>query len=392
MAITTISLGGLNDSQQSATNGGDYLLVVEVGASNPTLTFSGPSVFNLDGVTAAGAYAVQAINGAVLNVNGLAAAASTANLLVDDLSTITIGTGVSALSAINATFEGVGGTFSFAPGLLSLLTTVPTVTGFGPGSHLDFGVAFATGEQAVYSATSGVLNLETASGTVIGSVKLVGNYVPSAFTIGENSLGQAQIDLACFLRGTLILTPDGEVPVERLRAGDLVVTGAGQAVLIKAVRLRTFVGDQHGSGRAQPVCIMAGALAPDVPKRELYVSPDHSMYLGGVLVPASLLQNGQTIFQAMFGGRIDYFHIEVDPHAILIAEGAPTESYLDIGSRGHFARVNTITLLPLTDPKTWEDACAPMVLTGPKLDAIRMRLLARVPDCLNSAAPLGRVA
>jgi hypothetical protein len=116
------------------------------------------------------------------------------------------------------------------------------------------------------------------------------------------------------------------------------------------------------------------------------------MYLGGVLVPASLLQNGQTIFQAMFGGRIDYFHIEVDPHAILIAEGAPTESYLDIGSRGHFARVNTITLLPLTDPKTWEDACAPMVLTGPKLDAIRMRLLARVPDCLNSAVPLGRVA
>ena len=39
----------------------------------------------------------------------------------------------------------------------------------------------------------------------------------------------------CFLRGTQILTPDGELAIEDLEIGDLVTTGSGKAVPIKWV-------------------------------------------------------------------------------------------------------------------------------------------------------------
>ena len=376
MADITISIGGTDPAQQTVTAGGSYTVAIAALTANPTITFSGPSAFTLDGISAlTTGYTIEAVDGAVLTIANLAAVATAATLIVTGASTIVLDAGISALSGIAATFAGAGGTLLFAPGLLSALDTLPTVTGFAPGNHLDLGTAFTAGETAVYSAATGIVRLLSDTGTTLGALHLVGTYLPSAFSVGMNAAGQAEIELACFLRGTLIATPGGEVAVEQLRAEDLVITASGKAVPVTAVRRRSL--DGNAADRFQPVCIRAGALGPAVPERDLYVSPDHALYLDSVLIPAGLLINGQSIVKAKLGRPIEYVHVEVDPHAILIANGAPTESYLDIGHRTHFAQANTVTLLPAADPKTWDDACAPLVLTGTLLDRVRYRLCAR---------------
>ncbi len=392
MATTLITLGGVGSpSQQTVTTGGDYGVDISVLAINPQITFSGPNLFNLDSVAGLlSGYTVEATNGAIVTINGLATAASTAALVIDGASTIVVNNTVSALSAIGATFTGAGGgTLSFEPGLLNLLSTTPTVTGFMATDNINFGSPFAAGDKVAYDGTTGLLSLEDATGTAIGTVKLVGTFAQSNFAVGENAAGQAIIDFACFLRGTSILTVDGPVLVEDVRAGDQVMTLTGP-MPVKAVRVRSFDLDPAGDRHAQPIRIAAGAIADRKPARDLFVSPDHAMHLDGVLVPASLLQNGRTITQARMTGRIDYFHVEIEPHGILFAEDAETESYLDIGNRNHFSGSGAVTLYPEMDPQSWEDACAPLVLSGPVLERIRGRLASRAASLEGPA--LSRVA
>ncbi len=193
-------------------------------------------------------------------------------------------------------------------------------------------------------------------------------------------------DAPCFLDGTGILTDQGEKPVELLKAGDLVATREG-LMAVKAVTHTIYRGrSQVSATKLRPICIGAGALGEQVPVRDLYVSPNHSMFLNGYLVPAQLLVNGSTITQPARSQRINYFHVEIEPHGILFANGAQTESYLDIGwgDQG-----STVALFPGTEPKCWEDACAPLLLDGPELERIRERIAVRVP----AAAPqLAKVA
>jgi hypothetical protein len=78
-----------------------------------------------------------------------------------------------------------------------------------------------------------------------------------------------------------------------------------------------------------PVRIRAHALAPNVPTRDLRVSPGHGLHCQGVLVPAWRLVNGTTITQTAVAGVINYFHLELDSHEVLLAENCPAESYYD---------------------------------------------------------------
>ncbi len=183
-------------------------------------------------------------------------------------------------------------------------------------------------------------------------------------------------DAPCFLEGTCILTDRGEKSVELLQAGDRVATREGLMV-VKSVTRTTYRGHGQVSGaKVRPIRISAGALGEQVPVRDLYVSPNHSMFLNGYLVPAQLLLNGSSITQPARSQRINYFHVEIEPHGILFANGAPTESYLDIGwgKQG-----GAVALFPGHEPKCWEDACAPLLLDGPELERIRERIAARVP-------------
>jgi hypothetical protein len=83
---------------------------------------------------------------------------------------------------------------------------------------------------------------------------------------------------------------------------------------------------------------------------------------------------------------IEYLHVELDSHDVLLAEGLPAESYLDTGNRGTFINGGPVTALhPDFALRIWDrKGCAELVRHGAKLVAARQRLLAR-------AEPLGHV-
>jgi hypothetical protein len=187
----------------------------------------------------------------------------------------------------------------------------------------------------------------------------------------------------CYALGTRIATPGGEAPVEALQPGDLVLALADGAWAPHRVRwVGGFAVDLARHPRptqAAPIRIAAQAVAPGMPRRDLLVSPDHAIYLDDALFQAHALANGATIAQE-FPARVTYLHVELDRHAVLLAEGLPAESYLDTGNRALFAgEAGARPLHPdLAALAVWaEHGCAPLHLQGPALAAVRARLLRR---------------
>ena len=129
-----------------------------------------------------------------------------------------------------------------------------------------------------------------------------------------------------------------------------------------------------------PVRVLAGAFGDGLPRRDLCLSPDHAVHVDGVLIPIRNLINETTISQEP-AGRITYWHVELDQHDIILAEGLPAESYLDTGNRSAFNNANPTALhadFTLRDRAAWNArACAELVEDGPRLADIRATLAAR---------------
>src|SRR6516162_6866506 len=134
----------------------------------------------------------------------------------------------------------------------------------------------------------------------------------------------------CFLKGTRIWTPDGETGVEYLRINDLVVTSLGEAKPIQWVWKRRFerLSGQEWAEEIAPVRVARSALGPNTPHRDLYLSRYHCLYVDGVLIPAVDLVNGSTIVRVydIHLREIEYFHIKLERHSVIYAEGAPCET------------------------------------------------------------------
>jgi hypothetical protein len=94
-----------------------------------------------------------------------------------------------------------------------------------------------------------------------------------------------------------------------------------------------------------PICFKAGSLGEGLPRRDLFISPHHAMYLEGVLIEARDLVNGVSIVQAEQVEEVEYFHIELDSHDVIIAEGAASESFLDDDSRAMFHNAHEYSAL-----------------------------------------------
>jgi hypothetical protein len=189
--------------------------------------------------------------------------------------------------------------------------------------------------------------------------------------------------IVCFARGTRIATPQGDIAVENLTVGQLVLTESGKPQPVQWIGRRQIDCTRHPQPeKAWPVRIKAGAFGPSMPIRDLWISPAHAVYVGHVFIPAHELVNGKSIVQERVNS-VEYFHIELPNHDVLISEGLPTESYLDNGSRNTF--YNTCAVLSLhpdlASPWAWEsDSYAPMALRGPQIEAVRSRLAARAAD------------
>jgi hypothetical protein len=109
--------------------------------------------------------------------------------------------------------------------------------------------------------------------------------------------------------------------------------------------------------------------------RDLRLSPDHAVFVDGVLIPIRHLVNGTTIRPEAVDA-VTYWHVELERHDILLAEGLPCESYLDTGNRAAFANGGAVAHLhPDFSEHMWEaKACAELVVTGPRLEAVRQRV------------------
>jgi hypothetical protein len=242
-----------------------------------------------------------------------------------------------SIYAINSFTSGVAGTAAIAAGPLT-------------GGLYEF-----SWDDNVYGSTievGDVVNGNVATGggqwTLIGIVDATGEPIfqqgggVRLFTSGDPYDPGDPIpynvtsSVACFLPGTQIATPDGEVAVEALQIGDLVVTADGRAVSVRWIGIQTVVSRFGTSETRFPVVIAAGAFGEGLPARELRVTADHALLVDGVLVNAGALVNGTTIRRITpeeIGERFTVYHIETDAHEVILAEGMPTETFV-----GHVSR------------------------------------------------------
>lgn len=182
----------------------------------------------------------------------------------------------------------------------------------------------------------------------------------------------------CFAAGTRIQTESGPLTVELLAVGDQVITASGERRSIKWIGDMVSRPKRHSRPEQyQPVRVEPHAFAPNVPSFPVRLSPGHAVLVDGVLVPVSGLVNGASIVQEDVA-EVRYFHIELESHDVLLAEGLPCESYMDDGNRQSFRNNGAYSALyGRLDPQCWDGACAPVVADGPQLTAIRERLLGR---------------
>lgn len=145
------------------------------------------------------------------------------------------------------------------------------------------------------------------------------------------------------LRGTRILTARGSERIEDLSIGDCVINSRGEAKPIKWIGRRRFTQGPTAQwpDSVHPVRVARSALADNVPHTDLYLSPMHALFVDGVLIPVKDLVNGASIAYAVPEGTadIEYFHIELEIHEVILAEGAPVETLLvtDELGREHFS-------------------------------------------------------
>jgi hypothetical protein len=199
--------------------------------------------------------------------------------------------------------------------------------------------------------------------------------------VGTLFRGFGVVDIAgttapCFCAGSRIRTPGGDLPVERLHIGDLVETAFAGPQPIKWIGRREYQGRFIANNHlALPVCIKASAIAAGIPSRDLWVSPDHGICEGGVIIHAWRLINGHSIFQPKPLELVRYLHIELDSHQIIFAEDCPTESFLNMDCRERFQ--NSAEYFSLFGESKTGKPCLPLLQDGYHLENIRTRIAAR---------------
>ena len=259
------------------------------------------------------------------------------------------------------------------------------ISDFVPGDGLDFAVAGLGTFGDITSATPGTYDASTHTtaltlddgGSLVATLTMEGDFSGTTFTVSQTS-GFVDVGAVCYCPGTLIETERGQKRVEDLKIGDEVMTMSGALRPIKWIGRRSYSGRfAAGLKNVLPVCIKAGALDDNIPRRDLWISPHHAMYIDGVLIEAKDLVNGASIVQAERADKVDYFHVELDTHDVIIAEGALAESFVDDDSRGIFHNAHDYpALYPETVTGTAQ-YCAPRLEDGYEVEAVRQRIALR---------------
>jgi len=356
-----ILAGALNltDSNQSINGFGTLSIATIAGTGN---------IFAAGGVLAiTGGTYVATINFTISDTAGLAINEALVDGTAVNFIDTTTGTSQLQLASTGAVSATVGN--------MNVTSATPTDTILLPGQALtitsDEGMGFSGNTGSVTFSNGLILNF---AGVNTGGANW---FVDS----GDDGSGGTVVFLstvACFCRGTLILTERGEVPVEQLAIGDRVVTVSGEPKPVKWLGHRTYDGRFIGGDRGKlPVRVAAGALADGVPARDLQVSPEHALYIDNALIAARLIVNGTTITQADAVDVVEYFHVELEAHEIIIAEGAATESYIECDNRGMFRNAAEFDALYPDDQRV-RAFCAPRLEAGvTELETVHAAIAAR---------------
>ncbi len=209
---------------------------------------------------------------------------------------------------------GVGGVKTSFVDVLNKKVTISSVTGQG-----------STGGTITLS-DGAVLNLTNLSAK---------NWAANAVSDGATGTDIFVSDTPCFCHGTLILTERGEVAVEELAVGDRVRTLSGAAKPIVWIGMGSSLVTRANK-LARPIIVRQGALADGVPHRDLYLTHGHALYLDGALIPVENLVNHRSIVWDERARVVEYYHIELEDHDAVLANGAAAESYYDANNRAQF--------------------------------------------------------
>ncbi|GBR56763.1 hypothetical protein AA18889_0803 [Acetobacter senegalensis DSM 18889] len=248
----------------------------------------------------------------------------------------------------------------------SSATTVTTeVTGFdGNSAGNSDGIVLAGVKAADITSTSYSAdgNYVTLSFNEGGSVTLhIDDVSKYGYELSSDADGNAVYEV-CFLAGSMIRTPSGDVAVETLQLGNEVLTFAdGQ----NTVRKVTWAGKAHANVRAglpddeagYPVRILKDAIADGVPYKDMLITSEHCLFCEGKFVPVRMLVNRSSIFYDKSITSYDYYHVETEEHSVITADGMLTESYLDTGNRRAFRQAGSVMSMG-GKVKSWEEDAA----------------------------------
>jgi hypothetical protein len=112
-----------------------------------------------------------------------------------------------------------------------------------------------------------------------------------------------------------------------------------------------------------PIRVARSALGPDVPHTDLCLTQAHALLIDGVLVAAGNLVNGTTItrYDATELDELEFFHIKLELHDVIYAEGAPCETLLNVDENAaNFAEY----FRQYGRPESEETPCAPLLRYG----------------------------
>ena len=326
--------------------------------NDSTLTFTGTYQANNGGGGAGTLFLLAQINGsstwtllgqvAATVGNPVTYTITTSTLTTNGTYKFAIANNSTAPGAISSTVANIWTFDNVAPTVDTVIVAGNEIVNTGEESPLTLS-GHVTGANGG-TVTIAIFNGATQIGSVTTAVDGSGNYSTSisALTLpdagvytakatamdiaGNNSalFNQSFDSQVCFLAGTMIRTADGEKAIETLVPGDLIVTADGSAKPVKFIGKQTVSLIFADKLKSQPIIIKAGALSENSPSRDLYTSPGHSMLLDGNLVIAGAMVNGRSIVRwEQCPGVFAYYHVELEEHAVIFAEGAATETYCD---------------------------------------------------------------
>ncbi len=258
-----------------------------------------------------------------------------------------------SLAAFDGTVDFAGTSGMSASGLISTnsltdtLTDTADLTALTGSGTFDLALS-SSGTADVLVPGNSLFQLGGSTGATIelSYIYLPAGTVPDGGSVGSDAfptdyfpvvgIGTSQDivpDVACFARGTRIATEYGDRPIEALSVGEHVLLAEGGSAPVTWIGRRRVDCWRHPRpATVWPIRIEAHAFGPNTPARNLLLSPDHAIYAERVLIPVKYLQNGGSVRQQQVD-RVEYWHLELPRHAVILAERLPAESLLDTGAK-----------------------------------------------------------